>query len=277
MTFQPDLLGINSNELIKLDIRAVANMILDRTLILSKAVNIELLKPISKWIDDPDFLNKYEKIFEDKVVWSRYKRKQREWTKQQKQIEAARLRLYWQEMRRQKNLRRDLSRLFAKSILSINCENESESEMNVDFLTKLLSPFSPKELKRAELLQEFKQSRTLTAVNKLPWKVLLSNQIKTTMDLTELEIYYPENTKADITAKLLHLLQMDTDGEITLNQDEPFGPISIAPHAIDQEGSIIVINDQGESHHFYWNNLTNSQQERIIADIKASKIMCKCS
>ena len=277
MISQTDITELTVDEKEQLDLRFVANRILDRTLILSKAVNIELVKPISKWIDDPDFLNRYETIFEDKLDWSHYKRKQREWTKKEKQIAAERLRLYWQEIRQKKNLRKSISRLLSKRKLSIDIETELKSKINTAFLTSLLSPFSPKELRRAELLQEFEHSLTLTPVNKLPWKVLLSNQIKTTMDLTDLEVYYPENTKVDIAAKLQHLLQMDPDGEITLNQDEPFGPISIAPHSVDQEDSIILNDKEGESHHFCWNNLTDSQQERIIADIKASKITYKCS
>lgn len=73
----------------------------------------------------------------------------------------------------------------------------------------------------------------------------------------------------------MHLLQMETDGKIKLSQDEPFGDILIKPLDIDQEQNITIKDQDGRSYHFDWQELSDNQKSKIIADIKANQILCK--
>jgi hypothetical protein len=277
MISQTEMQILFPEEIQKLDMRAIANMLLDSTVSLSKRTNDELLQPISEWLDDPDFLKKYEQILEDQIDSAGYKRKQREWTRQEKMLAAERLRLYWQEIHRKKNLRKELSTLLGQSRLSMDNGEESRLRISSNFLSPILSPFSPLEHRRAELSQEFEQVTQISISDKLPWKAILSSEIKGVTDIKDLTIYYPENPKADIAAKLQHLLQMETDGNITLIQDEPFGEISIAPVGVEPENSITITDQKGESYRFDWNELSDNHRSKVIADALNNEIICRCA
>ena len=50
-------LELSEEEILDIDIRAMGNVIHDRAFALSRQVNEDLLRPISQWLDDPDFLS----------------------------------------------------------------------------------------------------------------------------------------------------------------------------------------------------------------------------
>jgi hypothetical protein len=277
MISQTDMQILSPEEIEQLDMRAIANVLLDSTVNLSKRTNDELLEPISDWLDDPDFMKKHAIILEDQVDWADYKRRQREWTKQEKMLAAERLRLYWQEIHRKKNLRKELSKLLGHSRLSMDNDEEPKLSISPNFLSPILSPFSPVEQRRAEILQEFEQITQVSISDKIPWKAILSSEIKSLTNIQDLHTYYPENPKTDIAAKLQHLLQMEMDGNLTLLQTEPFGEISIAPTGIEPEGTITITDQEGESFDFDWNELSDNQRSKVIADIKNNEIICRCA
>lgn len=279
----PDQLQeLSADEIAQLDMRAIGNVILERTVTLSTDVNRQIIKPISVWLDDPDFLKKYEVVLEDRIDWAAYKRNQREWTEQQRLIAAERLRLYWQEIRRKQNLKRDMAKM-------LSIPNQSRSppdgcgtahEISADYLTAALIPFSPKEHTRLETLRQLEQSRTFSLSNRLPWKAILASELTEEKDFTDLPTYLPENPGLDTVAKLQHLLQLETDGIILTTQEEPFGTITLAPQMSDPiplGPSFTIIDSDGTIYRFNWKTLSDAQKNKVIADIKAGRILARCS
>ena len=188
---QAALQELSAGEIAEIDMRAMANVILDRTVTLSTDVNQQIIKPISKWLDDPDFLKKYEVLLEDRIDWAAYKRNQREWTKQQRMIAAERLRLYWQEIRRKRSLKSEMAKLLSNR--SSPDEFEDASYESADYLSAILSPFSPKEQIRLVTIRQLEQSRTQSPSNLIPWKAILSSEIDSEKDFSDLPSYIPEN------------------------------------------------------------------------------------
>ena len=67
---------------------------------------------------------------------------------------------------------------------------------------------------------------------------------------------------------------METEGKIKLSQHEPFGKIEIEP--LDPpEQQITITDQQGEKYSFDWQELSDAQRNKVIADIKENRILCK--
>lgn len=259
--------------IIDIDIRYLGNIIHGKVLTLSKKVNTELLEPISKWLDNPDWMKRF-RVYEDNTPnWANYKRRQRRWTKQQKTLAIERLRLYWQEIRKQRTFRAELYNITSRA----SPRGRPQMDITSYSLTPIIAPFSPKEQFRAETNIEFKHARELSISNLLPWQALIISEFnsKDLINLTALKTYVKENPKSDIVAKLQHLLQMETEGKIKLQQAEPYGEISIEAIDPDQESSITVKDQSGRHYEFDWCDLSDAQRNKVIADIKANKILCK--
>jgi hypothetical protein len=246
------------------------NIIYAKALSLSRKVNRELLTPISKWLDDPDFMKRHQVMIGNDVPnWAEYKRKAREWTEQQRKIAAQRLRLYWQEIHARKSHKKYINSLIPR-------ENQGPSpilDVMPDFLAPIVSPFSPIEQARQETLRIFEQARTLSISDLLPWRILITSELtepKTLDDLPE----YAEH-KQDRIAKLQHLLQMDMEGTVTINQTSPFGEVTIVPTGASQEGLFTIKDQQGQTYEFDWQGLNDNQRDKVIADIKDRRILCK--
>ena len=275
---QAALQELSAGEIAEIDMRAMANVILDRTVTLSTDVNQQIIKPISEWLDDPDFLKKYEVVLEDRIDWAAYKRNQRKWTRQQRLIAAERLRLYWQEIRKKRYFKSDIAKLLSNRSRPNECDEDPRSGAN--HLTAILSPFSPKEQARLETMRQFDHSRTLAPSNLLPWKAIILSEIDAEKDFTELPCYIPENPSLDTVAKLQYLLQLETDGLILTTQEEPFGRIVMAPQMSDPiplGPSFTIIDSDGTIYRFNWKTLSDAQKNKVIADIKAGRILARCS
>jgi len=94
---------------------------------------------------------------------------------------------------------------------------------------------------------------------------------------TELKTYYPEDKKKDIVSKLIHLLELEREGEVAVTQEEPFGDMTIQLSQTQIEATITVTDQQGHDYNFDWVELGADQKSKIIDDIKAYKILCKRS
>ena len=262
---------LTEKDIAELDFRVMGTIILNRTINLSKKVNCELLEPISKWLDDPDFIKQFEINMEDKPDWAKYKRKQREWTKLQKQIATERLKLYWQEIRRRKKVREELSRI-------IGSRSKSETvgciPIEADFINGIVEPFSPVEQNKRELEREFQRIRSTHIADLLPWKTILIAELTKEKDFHDLKGYISDFSRQEKVAKFQHLLQMDKDGEIELVQDSHLGYITIIPRNSCADTEIKVKDKHGYDYQFDWQFLTDNQRGKIIADIKANKILC---
>ncbi|MBW2594013.1 MAG: hypothetical protein JRE58_13615 [Deltaproteobacteria bacterium] len=267
------------SDLSGLDFRTIGNIILGRVLELSRAVNTELMEPISRWLDDPHFMDKF-RVGNDgkKPDWAEYKRQQRSWTRQQKVLAAERLKLYWQKIRKRRKLRKELASLRytdTQKRKTIKPYLNKTVCLKGNFLFPIISPFSPVEQNRFETLQEFKRALFLNVSDLLPWRLLLAGEIKKTTQLSGLRSRYREDKKKDVVSKLMHLLQMQADGNVLLRQDKPFADIIIEPVEMEGNTLITVKDRQGRSYGFDWQMLSEAQQDKIVADIKANKIIYK--
>jgi hypothetical protein len=67
---------------------------------------------------------------------------------------------------------------------------------------------------------------------------------------------------------------MEKDGWLTLTQDEPFGDVKIMPSQIAEEASVVRVTDrQGRNYFFEWHLLSDRQRDKMIADIRANRII----
>jgi len=267
---------LTMREIADIDMRAMGNIILDISKLLSKKVNDELLEPISCWLDDPGWLERFQIDDKDTPNWAVYKQKQRQWTQQQKAMATERLRLYWQEIRKKHRFRKEVSNILSANKKSRNLTNIQlfkTGNLKENFLTHIIAPFRPKEQQRTKTNREFQNARTMPISNLLPWRLLLSSELSTVTHFKDFKTYC--STKKDIISKFIHLLQMETDGEINLLQDRPFGDIKIEPLNVAPEQEITIKDQNGQEYHFGWQELSDCQRNKIVDDIKANRILCK--
>ena len=275
---QPTHEILNLKEIQEIDIRFLGSFIYNMAFLLSRKVNKELLEPMSKWIDDPEWMPRFSACEMNSPNWALYKRRQRNLTKRQKALFAERMRLYRCEIRRKRALREKVAAIIPRRE-HLSLKESQDRYLTSQNLTPILAPFSPVEQKKADVQQRFYRAYDLSISDMLPWKFLLAYNLTSSRCFADLTVHYPENRKKDIVSKLIHLLHMESDGEVSLIQSAPFGNIIIEPDSRLQENiadCIMVINDKyGDSYHFDWHHLTDIQRKKIIDDIKSNKILCK--
>ncbi len=266
-------------EILQIDMRLLGKIVLAQAKILSAKVNQELLEPISAWLNDTEWMKRFQDDDKDLPDWAAYKRQSRNWTKQQKYLARERLRQYWKAIREKRLYREKLSGILNKKGKNRdNKGNETfKSSLDTAFLSDLVTPFSPIEKRRAETAIEFRQAHTTTMSDLLPWKTMIATELPETGSTTfnDLKNYVPENPKSDRISKFMHLLQMEKDGEIILTQSKHTSIIQIIQESFDRPSLITVKDKAGNSYKFNWDNLNHAQREKIITDAIQRKILCR--
>jgi len=152
--------------------------------------------------------------------------------------------------------------------------------INTEFLLYILSPFSPIEKHRPKIAFEFNQACKFPVSDLLPWKTIMISELteagSTTFD--GLKTYLTKNKKLDKISKFQHLLQLDCDGDIILEQFEHTGQIQITPNtpkSVNQKTPICIKDKSGQSYNFDWSSLNDSQKNKIIIDTIERKILCR--
>jgi chromatin segregation and condensation protein Rec8/ScpA/Scc1 (kleisin family) len=297
-------------EITELDLRIAGKLIKDLAFLLSRKVNQELMKPMSEWIDDPDWMSRFKISNEKTPNWAEYKRQQRQWTQQQKDLFRQRMQIYWQVFHKKRNMRKEVADLLnfkkGSSYYFINNTENQEFEITKtwNYLAPVLKTYSPPEEHKRNTHMEFMQALKISVSNLLPWRTILLSELyenqKDIMRFKDFKTRYMENPKKDKASKLIHLLQLDSEGTITLSQSEPFGDICISletktistplfsnhadaydskPRGSDTYSSItnnseIIIKDsEGSTYNFDWQTLNNTQRNKVIADIKNNNIL----
>lgn len=254
----------------EIDMRILGKIVYGKAITLSEKVNSDLLEPISHWLDDPDWMSRF-KIDESNIPdWAKYKRKQRQWEKQQKQIASERLRLYWQEIKKRRKLRNEMKRIVAKSSSGV----KSQVEITRDFIAPIISPFSPLKQHKEETRQQFLQVFSLSVSDLMPWQIMISAELTETKKFESIKKYHSD-IRMDTVSKIIHLLQMETEGKIILIQEQPFSDITIEPIEMTTETEITIKDRQGRDYNFDWQTLSENQRNKIVSDIKDHKIICK--
>lgn len=262
---------LSPREVSRIDMRVLGNLIYHTTFSLSRRVTSELLAPMSRWLDDTDWLGKFT-VCEDRTPnWAAYKKRQRNVSARQTYLAAERLKCYWQAVRKKKALRADLGKVIGRK----SSTARFSIPLKQQFITPLIAPFSVSEQHKEETRQQFWHARSLSVSARLPWSVLIESELKISQKLQDLQVYFPEYPKKDMASKLIHLLQMEMDGKITLRQTVPFGDIMIHPLDSHTDKELSIKDEQGRSYHFNWHKLNDVQRTKIITDIKENRILCK--
>ena len=297
-------------EIAELDLRIAGKLIKDSAFMVSRKVNQELMEPMSKWIDDPGWMTRF-KVYEDNIPdWAKYKRKERKWKQQQKDLFRQRMKMYWQDFNKKRNMIREVANLLnskkGSSYRSINNAENQKSEITKtwNYLAPVLKTYSPPEEHKRNTQMEFMQALKISVSNLLPWRTILLSELyenqKDIMRFKDFKNRYMENPKKDEASKLIHLLQLDSEGTITLTQSEPFRDICISlatkiistplfsspadaydsKHSgsdtyssITNNSDIIIKDSEGSTYNFDWQTLNNTQRNKVISDIKNNKIL----
>ena len=253
----------------QINIQRWGDIVYSKAMALSKKVNDDLLLPIGEWIDDPAWVKKFRIIENHVPNWSEYKKNHRNRIKRLRALGQERLRNYWQEILKRRKYRKEISGISGR----IQSWAGFRMEINEEIVSPIISPFSPPERRQAETLHQFQQSRKVSFSDLLPWRLLLSSELSSAKSFSDLQVYGP--AKQDKAAKLIHLLHMETEGKVKIKQEEAFGEIRIKPMDIVPTHNIMVKDRHSSKYIFQWDNLSNNQKNKIIADIKANKILCK--
>jgi len=263
------LFELTPDEIGELDFKAMGNLVLNRAISLSQVVNNELLEPISQWLDDSNFMEKFGVIKDsDTLSWVEYKRQSRQWTKQQKHLTRERLKLYWQAIRQKKKIRQEISQLIGKS-----CPRQKNSfRVSDGFLLPIIKPFSRPEQTRIDLERKFLRAMDLSVSYLLPWRVILTADTRSEKSFSDLKTYIPEDKKMDKICKLMNLLQLENDGVISLNQKEQFEDIKIRPKSRAQT-QISIKDREGNEWDQDWFDLCSEEKNKMIKKIKSRQVM----
>ena len=313
---------LTPQEVAELDMRIAGKLIKDSAFMLSRKVNQELLEPISKWIDDPDWMAHF-KVYEDSIPnWAEYKRNQREWTHQERNLFRQKMKRYWQEIHKRRNIKSQVAKLLSVDRNIIRRKSDTKPFNDRDKIGSafdILKMFSPSEKIKRQTLRKFMQATKQSISNLLPWRLILVSDInemdKGEIAFNKMKTYFPEDPRKDKISKLIHLLEIETDGAIKISQSGPFGDIYVSKANINSnfnskakpkptsavdanslqiskpisspkgtntyssyfsKNSEIQIKDsEGCIYQFDWRNLSNAQRNKVITDIKQHKILCK--
>jgi len=263
--------GLDETESLNIDFRLLGNIVEALSKALSFKVDSELLKPISGWQDDDEWVQRFNDPENREYGWALYKRRQRQWTKQQKHLAAERLKHYRQEITRNRCFRADVRRITARS----NQKKSATLPLKSEFIEAIVSPFSPLEQGRRETRRLFYRAVSLSVSDLLPWKLMIRSELIRAgrLNMAAMQTYCPENKKQDTVSKFLYLLELEKSGEVELIQKEPFGDIQIRSNESEVDGDIAVIDQKGRGFHFDWLELNPRQRVKLIEDVKHYKIL----
>ena len=264
---------------LQIDFRYLGQVVLDRTIALRKAVYLELLKPISKWLDDPDWLKKFEKDSTTKQYnWACYKKEQRQRSKTQNYLAAERLRHYWQEVRKKKKLREEVRDILSGSKYpQLKRDDASVSSVNSFAIVGICGVFSPDQQAHRQCRAQFEQTNQYPMSMRLPWAEIIITEVTENgghyTKFSNLYQYCHQKTRQEKIGKFMAVLDMASRNMIQISQDQPFGEILIA--TIDeQQGTSFVVKEPNDTEcHINWRLLSPRQRQRVVDDVLDNKII----
>lgn len=261
----PEHIDVNA-----LDLRILGRMVYDHAKELNHRVTLELIEPISQWLDDPDWCSRYD-IDETVYNWAAYKRQQRRMSDLQRHLQSERMKAYHAELRRRRELRQRISHLLSAGPGSGGSPTQTPQDRPGAF-SSLLAPFSPQAHQHRELAREFAKLTERYPEHLIPWRAILLSQgeTKTFEDLPR----FTESRLAK-TTQFLHLLHLSNEGKVDLEQEEHFESITVTPTHDEHEVPVSVTTQNGQTHHIDWRGLSDDQRNKVIADSLRHRIICK--
>lgn len=269
MTIEEIRAQLSEREITELEFRMVGGMILGKSKELSQKVNDEILTPISIWLNDKDFVSKWKTSTEE-PNWAAYKRDQREWD----------LRAAHEALRIKRERERQVRELLKEGILTRTAPPRSDSyTIETLPLSAFFAPFSPASQAKDDLNRQFEKTLERSTFWLMPWQPILSVEIGTGTTFSALPTHPDKDLAKSIKiAKIQHLLHMEQEGQVSISQMEPSGEITITPlkgEAEYPEGSLKITTKDGGSFDRDWNNLSDAQRNKVIADSMDGTILCR--
>lgn len=261
---------LTAKEIMQIDMRFWGEMILAQAKNLSFKVNEELLKPISLWFNDYDWIKKFDEHDEKLPDWAGYKKKARQWKKQQKHLARDRLRLYQKAIRQKKNFRQEVSKLLEKG----HSKEKQPFKTTANFLTPIIKPFSCFEQTRIKLEKEFLQIKDISVSYLLPWRAILASEIKNKRKFSCLKVYLSEDRKTDKVCKLMALLHLENEGRIHMTQTEPFHDLKIQAESLSPF-QLSFKDQDGKEWEQDWLQADSEEKDRLIDKIKSRQVVCR--
>lgn len=267
---------LSGKEVAEIDFRTMGQQVRNAAVELSLRTNRELLQPMSEWLDDPEFMKKHALIMQDGVSWAEYKRQQRDAAvriNRDQQAEA--LRRYWAAVKRKKQLLEQVAQIIPKRTShSLQCPKGTDARADQGWLTAALGPFSHSAEHSRRTAQEFQAVQDMPLSASLPWRTVLRAELSAQRRFIDLPTLHPEDQKKDTVAKFCHLLEMDQQGEVDLEQDAS-GDITVRPCVQAVENTVIVKDQAGNEMRLDWGSLSEAQREKVLRDAREHKIICK--
>jgi chromatin segregation and condensation protein Rec8/ScpA/Scc1 (kleisin family) len=246
------------------------NLILQKTIQLSKKIDRELIDPLSAWLKDPDWISRARLPDNRNINWKEYKRNARQWDKQQQKLYKNRLKLYQQALRSKQIKRKRIARLTGK----LDSIPSMAMDTRYDFMNAVLAPFSRCGLRHKAVEQEFIRSKSMSILYLLPWQAIIGSEIKDRILFSNLSIYLPENRKRDKVCKLLTLLELENTGFVILKQSQAFEDIEIHPKN-DLTLNVMIKDHKGNKQQHNWAELNQDQRVDFIEQIKTHRLIYK--
>ncbi|GBC64176.1 hypothetical protein DENIS_5194 [Desulfonema ishimotonii] len=262
---------LTDTEIEKINMRFWGDVILKKVQCLSQKISIELLTPISAWIDDEDWVVRFDydnvKITPD---WANYKRTSRQWSKQQMSLSGERLKFYLQAIKTKKEFREKVSQLVG----STRSKTDVSFEAGNNFLFPIVQPFSKSERNRNELEKEFIRFAGSSVLSLLPWRAMILSSINETKKFSEIESYLPENPKADNVCKFMNLLQLSSEGIVSLSQEKPFEDVEIKMES-GASTNVVLKDRSGNEWREDWQELRRGEKAQRLDQIKSHQVICR--
>lgn len=251
---------------------------------LSNKVTGELMEPISVWIDDEDFLKRWNDIDRADAIRDKHREdKQKQRSHNDYYERVARL----EEARRQNQHKKshiEQHKLIPKLRETVTFQMETttldtfKDQYMTECTTIVLEGLSPKVQAMDRIKQQFEEARALPAFRLMPWPMIIKIDLGKGTTFNSLPAPSdPELAKKARVAELQHMLYMMQTGAIEASQMEPFGEIEITPLGDTSipKGSLKIITKDGGSLDRDWTELSDAQRNEIIADSLNGKILCQ--
>ena len=261
---------LDQTDIFGLDFRALGDVILSLAGSLSFRIDRDLLKPMSGWLEDD--VRRLLKNEEARTYsWKNYMKRQRRWRKQRKRLAVERLKKYRSELLKRRRFYNEMeeNRSFVKEC------SETKHPFDPDFIKGIVSPFSYREQNRRETDLRFSLAAATPDSLLFPWKMMLRSRIKEAdhLNIRDMEFQEKDNPGKETASILIHLLELETAGEIALDQKEPFGDIWVQARDVADETGFILIDRQGVDYQLDWRSLNPAQRSKIIGDLRNRTIL----
>ena len=275
---------LSDKEISQINFAVLGSMVLKAAKDIKQRFITEIAPTIASWLNDKDFSKSLMIDLEKTYDFAAYKRGQRAFTELQRLAAIENLKAYREAVKRKKKLwqrvREIIPRSKNNSRPALHCPKK---ETEVQFLTSLISPFCPSYKRKVDTAFEFSQACTVPISRRYPYQPFIRLELKEKGPSIEFESFQPlyqEDSRFERSARLQHLLQMETEGLLCITQDTHLGRITVTDnthrHQIKAKIPKIQIKTMdGKEITGNLVRLSNEARSELLADIKNRKILCK--